>query len=52
MVDSVSMSRVRPRVRSSTRPEASPMAAATTVATTRPVIGSFHPPCLASMPTA
>ena len=44
MVQSVSMSRVRPAVRKSTRPEASPMIAATAAARIRPVIGSVQTP--------
>ena len=42
MVQSVSISSVRPVVRKSTRPEASPMIAATAAARRRPVIGSVQ----------
>ena len=44
MVQSVSISSVRPVVRSSTRPEASPMIAATTAPASRLVIGSVQMP--------
>ncbi len=51
MVHSVSISSVRPVVRSRTRPDRSPITEATDAARTRPVIGSFQIPYLASMPT-
>ena len=51
MVQSVSMRSVSPWVRSSTRPEARPMTAATSPASSRLVIGSFQMPWNASSPT-
>jgi hypothetical protein len=51
MMQSVSISSVKPVVRSSTRPDASPSRPATTAAMSKLVIGSFQMPCLASMPT-
>ncbi len=51
MVQSVSMSSVRPVVRNSTRPEAKPTAPATAAAMTRPEIGSVQISFFASMPT-
>ena len=44
MVQSVSISSVRPVVRNSTSPEARPIAAATAAAARRLVIGSFQMP--------
>ena len=44
MVQSVSISSVSPVVRSSTRPEPSPITAATAAPASRPVIGSFQMP--------
>ena len=51
MVQSVSMSSVRPWVRNSTPPDAKPTTAAVAPAAIRLVIGSFQIPCLASIPT-